>query len=51
MDITACIKKLLIREPFYGIFALGLNKYYSKDINTAGVCKNGINTELIVNQD
>ena len=51
MDITSCIKKLLIREPFYGIFALGLNKYYSNDIPTAGVCKNGINTELIVNKD
>lgn len=50
MDLSQVIKKLLIREPFYGIFALGLNKYYSDDIDTAGVCRNGINTELIVNK-
>lgn len=51
MTVEQAVKKLLIRSPFYGLFILGLNKRYSKDIDTAGVCKNGINTELIVNKE
>ena len=51
MDIEHALKKLLIREPFYGIFLLGLNRYYSNDIETAGVCRRGINTELVINKE
>lgn len=51
MDVSKCIKKLLIREPFYGIFALGLNKKFSTEIDTAAVCLNGINTELLINKN
>ena len=51
MDIYKCIKKLLIREPFYGIFMLGLNKVPSKEISTAAVRLNGINPELLINEE
>ena len=51
MDLQAACKKLLIKEPFYGLFLLGLNKYYGNKCPTACVCRNGINTELCVNKE
>ena len=51
MELDKCCKKLLIKSPFYGIFLLHLNKYYSEEVSTAGVKLNGINPELIVNKE
>ena len=51
MELQSALKKLLIREPFYGIFVLGLNKKYTTEIDTAAVCRNGINSELLVNKE
>ena len=51
MDLSAACKRLLIRSPFYGLFLLGLNKYYGNRCQTACVCRNGINTELCVNEE
>lgn len=50
MDLDRAVKTLLIREPFYGLFLLNLNRYYGDKCNTACVCRNGINTELCVNK-
>jgi hypothetical protein len=50
MDISTACKRLLIKDPFYGIFLLGLNKYYSEKCPTACVVRNGINTELCINK-
>jgi predicted metal-dependent peptidase len=44
-------KKLLFSEPFYGLFLVGLNKTFSKDIPTAGVSKQGLNAQLTVNPE
>ena len=51
MTLEQCCKKLLIKEPFYGLFLLGLNKYYGTVCPTACVLRNGINTELCVNKE
>lgn len=51
MTLDQCCKKLLIKEPFYGLFLLGLNKYYGDKCQTACVLRNGINTELCVNKE
>lgn len=51
MTLEQACKKLLVKEPFYGLFLLGLNKYYGNKCPTACVCRNGINTELCVNQE
>lgn len=51
MTLEKCCKTLLIKEPFYGLFLLGLNKSYSTICETACVCCNGINTELHVNKE
>ena len=50
MDLDRAVKTLLIREPFYGLFLLNLNRYYGDRCDTACVCRNGINTELCVNK-
>lgn len=44
-------KLLMMNEPFYGFFLLNLNKKFSKDLPTAGVGKNGINTMLYINPE
>ena len=50
MDLSSACKKLLIKSPFYGLFLLGLNKYFGDKCETACVCRNGINTEICVNE-
>lgn len=51
MDITQISKKLLIKEPFYGIFMLGMKKIYTDEIPTLGVYKDGINVMLLINRE
>lgn len=55
MDINESIAKicklLMMREPFYGLFLLQLNKKVVKGFPTAGVGKNGINYELIIGEE
>ena len=46
----AC-KSLILREPFYGLFLIGLNKKIRKDVPTAGISKNGIGIQLSINPD
>lgn len=48
--ISDTIKKLMIQEPYYGLYASGLKKEYSEDIETAGVCLDGIDYKLLVNR-
>jgi predicted metal-dependent peptidase len=44
-------KELMLAQPFYGLFLIGLNKDWSKDLPTAGVCKENINYKLTINPD
>jgi predicted metal-dependent peptidase len=44
-------KTLIFEEPFYGLFLVGLNKTFRKDLPTAGVSKHGIGVQLAVNPD
>ena len=51
-DIVArAAKTLMFSEPFYGLFLVGLNKKYRKDLPTAGVSKNGIGIQLAINPE
>lgn len=50
MELIKCCKELMIREPFYGLFLLNLNKEISETyVDTACVSKNGVNSKLVVN--
>jgi predicted metal-dependent peptidase len=44
-------KELMLKEPFYGLLLLSLNKEWSKRVPTAGVSKNAINFQLTINED
>lgn len=48
-NVGKITKRLLIDQPFYGLFLLTLNKVYSEGIPTACVSKNGINCQLTIN--
>ena len=41
-------KELMLKEPFYGIFLIMLNKMWDKKVPTAGVGLNGINYHLYI---
>lgn len=51
MKIEKAYKKLLIENPFYGLFLLGLSKVIDKSVETACVRKKGINCELVINPE
>lgn len=51
LTIAQAVRKLLIREPFYGLFLMGLNKYFDNSIPTACVRRKGINIELVINKE
>ena len=44
-------KELMLKEPYYGIFLIMLNKLWSNRVPTAGVGKNGINYQLVINEE
>lgn len=45
-------KDLMLKEPFYGLFLIMLNKIWNnKIVPTAGVSRNGINYQLALNTD
>jgi predicted metal-dependent peptidase len=50
-DVSIITKKLMLTEPFYGIFASSLNKLVNNQIETAGVSLKGINYELHINEN
>ncbi len=50
-QLAKASKSLMLKEPFYGYFLIGLNKKYIKTIPTAGVSKHGINVQLAVNPE
>lgn len=49
MDLASATKNLIIRDPFFGHFALGVEKNYSDRLDTAGVTLDGINTAILFN--
>ena len=50
-DVAKAGRTLMLKEPFYGYFLVGLNKEFSKSIPTACVAKDGINIKLVVNPE
>jgi predicted metal-dependent peptidase len=48
-EITKCSKTLMLKEPFYGLFLISLNKELSESIPTACVTPDNINVKLVVN--
>ena len=51
MKLEKAYKKLLIENPFYGLFLLGLSKVIDKSVETSCVRRRGINCELVINPE
>jgi predicted metal-dependent peptidase len=49
--LSKTAKDLMLKEPYYGFFLIMLNKLWNKRIPTAGVSKNGINYQLVINEE
>ena len=49
-SLSKTSKDLMLQEPYYGFFLLMLHKSWSDQLPTAGVCKNGINFQLMINE-
>ena len=50
-QLSRISKTLIFTEPFYGIFLIGMQKEFNKNIATAGVGKHGIGMRLVINPD
>ena len=51
-ELAKASKDLMLKEPFYGLFLIMLNKQWNnKAVPTAGVSKQGINYQLYLNED
>ena len=50
-SLAKASKELMLKEPFYGLFLIGLNKLWSKRVPTAGVSKHNINFQLAINEE
>jgi predicted metal-dependent peptidase len=47
--VAKTTKSLIFKEPFYGLFLIGINKQYVDRIPTAAVSKNNIGIQLMFN--
>ena len=47
-EIAKHSKTLMFKEPFYGLFLIGLNKEINDAVQTACVARDGINTKLVI---
>jgi predicted metal-dependent peptidase len=50
-EITKFSKTLMLKEPFYGLFLISLNKELNTSIPTACVTPDRLNIKLCVNPD
>ena len=50
-EVAKCSKQLMLKEPFYGLFLIGLNKELDKNIPTACVTPDRVNVKLKINPD
>jgi len=50
-SLAKASKNLMLKEPFYGMFLIMLNKVWNNQIPTAGVSRLGINYQLSINEE
>jgi predicted metal-dependent peptidase len=49
-SLSKTSKDLMLKEPYYGFFLLGLNRIWTDKVPTAGVSKDGINYRLYISE-
>jgi len=50
-DLGRVSKEIMLKEPFYGLFLMMLNKKWDKKVETAGVSTDGLNYFIYINPD
>ena len=50
-SVANTVKKLMITEPFYGIFASGLQRSWSTQVDIMGIVPDGLNYKLLINKN
>jgi predicted metal-dependent peptidase len=50
-DLSGISKTILFKEPFYGMFLIGLKKEFTDQVPTAAVSKNKIGVGLYINPE
>jgi predicted metal-dependent peptidase len=50
-NLAKVSKDLMLKEPFYGLYLLMLNKHWSDKVPTAGVYMKGINYQIDINAE
>ena len=51
MEVEKALKRLLVKNPFYGLFCMSLPKEITRKVQTLCVTKCGINCQLNINPD
>ena len=49
--VATTVKKIMLKEPFYGLFLCGVNKKFTKEVDTACAGIEGINPFIGINKD
>jgi predicted metal-dependent peptidase len=49
--VSKACKSLMFKEPFYGLFLVGMNKQYKMTLPTAGVSALGMGVQLAINPE
>lgn len=49
--VATTVKKIMLKEPFYGLFLCGVNKKFTKEVNTACAGIDGINPFIGINKE
>jgi predicted metal-dependent peptidase len=50
-SLSKISKDLILKEPYYGLFFIKLNRVWRNNLPTAGVSKNSINYQLAINPE
>ena len=50
-SLSKSVKDMMLEEPFYGLFLIGIHREWNNNIPTAGVSKNKIGVKLSINED
>lgn len=50
-SLAKAVKDMMLEEPFYGLFLVGINREWSTALSTAGVSKHKIGIKLSINEE
>lgn len=50
-SLAKAVKDMMLEEPFYGLFLVGINREWSNALSTAGVSKHKIGIKLSINEE